>query len=245
MLHYMFRSERMERILQRISSAIFAFSFILSFILCGDLHAVRNRFYDDENAVLVKEMRDSLDEIRHEVNNHETEIRMYDEKLKSIEDIIDGLRDQFHETTQAQKEQLKGSSSNLESKLTALDTVSKGLVADLRQFKTHSNDVSTTLGLYKQKITELEKVIEQQNQNIDHLQTAMRALMDALQAKDAVSSKSQSSASNDYPAGSYRVKAGDSLEKIARNHQTTVKAIMELNGLSHDRIGVGQLLKMP
>lgn len=231
--------------MQTFASAIPLLVIVSNLFFFGDLNAVRNRFYDDESAVLIKEMRDSIDDIRHEVNNHESEIRMYDEKLKSFEDIIDSLRDQLNESTQAHKEQLKGNSTTLEAKMTTLDTVSKGLVSDLRQFKTHANDVSGTLALYKQKIAEMEKVIEQQNLNIDHLQTAMRALMDALQSKETVSSKSSPSGSADAPAGGYRVKAGDSLEKIARNHQTTVKAIMELNGLSHDRIVIGQLLRMP
>lgn len=221
-----------------------AAAFGLSF--CGDLQAVRNRFYDDENAIVLKEMRDSLDDLRHEVNNHESEIRMYDEKLKSFEDIIDGLRDQFSESTQAQKEQLKGNTTNLEGKMTAIETMSKGLISDLRQFKTHANDTSAALAQYKLKISELEKIIEQQNQNIDHLQTAMRSLMEALQTKEAGSSKgAAANATAEAPSGTYRVKSGDSLEKIARHNQTTVQVLKDLNGLSHDRIVVGQLLKMP
>lgn len=227
----------------RLRQAMAAIFLLAILCVCHDLSAVRNRFYDDENATIIKEMRDSLDDIRHEVSNHESEIRMYDEKLKSLEDIIDGLRDQFNESTQAQKDQLKGNSANFETKLTALDTISKGLVSDLRQFKTHANDVSTALGQYKQKIAELEKIVEQQNQNIDHLQTAMRSLMEALQVRDSSSSKGNTAVAD--ASGSYRVKAGDSLEKIARNHQTTVQIIKDLNGLSHDRIVVGQLLKMP
>ncbi len=218
----------------------------------SDLHAVRNRYYDDENATIIKEMRDSLDDIRHEVNNHESEIRVYDEKLKNLESIIDGVRDQITESSQAHKEQLKGNSSNLETKIASVDTTIKGLIADLRLFKTHANDASVAITQYKQKISELEKIVEQQNQNIDHLQTAMRSLMEALVVKESppakpnqVSSSSNVASADQLATGLYRVKAGDNLEKIARNNQTTVSVIRELNGLNTDRLAIGQVLKMP
>jgi len=41
------------------------------------------------------------------------------------------------------------------------------------------------------------------------------------------------------------VKRGDTLNKIARAHGTTVKAVKAANGLTSDRIAVGRVLKMP
>jgi len=43
----------------------------------------------------------------------------------------------------------------------------------------------------------------------------------------------------------YVVKSGDTLEKIAKTHKTSVKAIQEVNGLKTTRIVVNQKLKMP
>jgi LysM repeat protein len=43
----------------------------------------------------------------------------------------------------------------------------------------------------------------------------------------------------------YEVKPGDILEKIARKNNTSVKKIKELNGLTNDRIFVGQRIKLP
>ena len=70
----------------------------------------------------------------------------------------------------------------------------------------------------------------------------MRALTDALQVKDSIPAKFGDVADS---GSSYRVKNGDSLEKIARTHQTTVQAIKDLNGLTSDKIVVGKLLKIP
>lgn len=47
-------------------------------------------------------------------------------------------------------------------------------------------------------------------------------------------------------SSSYKVKSGDALERIAKSHGTSVKAIMALNGLkSANRLREGQVLKMP
>ena len=43
----------------------------------------------------------------------------------------------------------------------------------------------------------------------------------------------------------YVVKPGDSLSRIARIHQTTVKALKSVNGLTSDTIIVGDTLKLP
>ncbi len=46
-------------------------------------------------------------------------------------------------------------------------------------------------------------------------------------------------------SASYTVKSGDTLTRIARNHNTTVAALKSANGLRTDRINVGQKLKVP
>lgn len=200
-------------------------------------------YYPDANAQAIREIRDSLEGLKHEVKNHEAEIRMFDEKLANVDPIVEGVRDQFGDLSKSLKDQLRSSTAANEEKITSLDTTTKGLTADVRQFKTHANDVTTALAQYKQKIAELEKALELQNQNIEHLQTAMKSLMDALQVKESTSSKNISD--NTLPGNSYRVKSGDSLEKIARNNNTTIQAIKDLNGMTTDRIVVGKVIKLP
>lgn len=201
--------------------------------------------YDGSNAFSIKAVHDTLENVRHAVNNHEAEIRTFEERLKNYDAILDSLRDQLSEVDQAHKDRLKGNSATLETKIATLENTSKGLVADLRQFKAHANEVSGILEQYKQKIADLEKNIDQQNQNIDHLQAAMHALMEALQIKEPATSKSAMPKAENSTGRSYRVKSGDSLEKIARANQTTIQAIKELNHLSSDRIVIGQLLQLP
>lgn len=234
-------------------------------------------YYADQQTTAIREMRDSLETVKHSVRNQEAEIRTFEEKLENLDSIIESVRDQISDTSKSHKDQLKGSSAALETKLTALETSVKGILADLKQFQTYSTESSATLAQYKKKITELEKSIEIQNQNIDDMQAAIKALMDIVQIKNPgpkkvineipqMASKPVSQPLSDPPSPTtttssipssqpetltstseilYKVKEGDSLEKIARAHQTSVKAIKELNNLANDKIIVGKTLKIP
>jgi LysM repeat protein len=44
---------------------------------------------------------------------------------------------------------------------------------------------------------------------------------------------------------SYTVKAGDTVERIARRHGTTTKKLMAANGMSSDFLKIGRVLKLP
>jgi peptidoglycan endopeptidase LytE len=47
------------------------------------------------------------------------------------------------------------------------------------------------------------------------------------------------------PAGTYVVKSGDTLTRIAKNHGVTVSQLREANHLRTSRVNVGQKLKIP
>ena len=50
---------------------------------------------------------------------------------------------------------------------------------------------------------------------------------------------------NESPYSEVTVKKGDVLEKIARANGSTVNAIKEANHLTHERLRIGQILKIP
>lgn len=214
--------------------------FLLLTFSCHLVAAPKPRYYDDQTGTSIREMRATLDDLRHEVNNHEIEIKTYEEKIGGLESIIDSLRQHSSDTATAHKDALKNSSATLEMKLNSLDTLSKGLVADLKQFKNHANETAAALAQYKTKMIELEKIVDVQNQNIDNLQNAVRSLSDLLQIKSGLTANSSVESGK-----KYKVVSGDSLEKIAKKNQTSIQAIKDLNGLNNDKIIVGQTLLMP
>ena len=195
---------------------------------------------DEDNLTALREMRDTIDSMRHEVNNHETEIRMFGESVTNQEATLASIRQQLQDAAQLNRDQLKGTSTALEVKIAGLEAINKSLVSDMSQLKNHSNEFTDSLTQYKQKINELEKMIVLQNRNIDNIQEAIHSLLDVLQVKDT-----KSPVSSDVSSKSYRIKPGDSLEKIARSNNTSVKALKELNNLATDRIIVGQTIQLP
>ena len=207
-----------------------------------------NRRYvsEEDNTQILRELRDTIEDMRHEVRNHESEIRMYEEKLSTMDSSIDTLRQQLADAHQANKDVLKETSTNSEIKVTSLDTTVKGMVADLRQLKGHANDSATALGQYKTKLLEMEKIMDAQSQNIESLQAALKSMMDAMQVRGGGGSSGGSAAvESSNGSRTYRVRSGDSLDKIARSQGTTITAIKEANSLVNDRIIVGQNLRMP
>ncbi|MDX1458245.1 MAG: LysM peptidoglycan-binding domain-containing protein, partial [Marinobacter sp.] len=43
----------------------------------------------------------------------------------------------------------------------------------------------------------------------------------------------------------YQIRRGDTLSGVARDNQTTVSELMRFNGLSNDRVVVGQTIRIP
>lgn len=229
----------MQRFLKLLSIMLGAF---LTF---ADASPPRQGYYQqDPSTAAIKEVQSSLETLKHKVRNQETEIRVFEEKLENLDTIIESVREEFSDASKSQKEQIKTNSGSLETRLTSLETSVKGILTDLKQFQAFTAESSAALALYQKKITDFEKSIALQNQNMDDMQAAIGALSEVLQIKHGVAPKSSVAIT----AGSdavYMVKEGDSLEKIAKANRTTIKAIKELNSLTSDRIVVGKQLKIP
>lgn len=176
--------------------------------------------------------------MRHELTNHESEIRMIEEKLNNHEETLDALRQTLLDNDELHKNLLKDNNSNLSGKVEALEAKVRGLASDFGVLKTHANDSTVILGQYKQKIHDLEKILEAQRNQLSHLETAMRSLTDLIQVKESLTEPSEEQKI-------YRVQSGDTLEKIARNQRTTIQALREKNHLTHDKIFIGQKLVIP
>jgi len=181
-----------------------------------------------------------LRQLQHQIRNHESELRVFEEKINNQEIIVDSLRQQMTDAHDGHKEYLKGTTTHVDTKLTGLEVLTKGIQADLKPLKNHANDTSSVLNQFKQEIANLKKTIQEQNRTIEYLQTALKSLMEALQIKDPTPPPMAVNIGK-----TYKVQPGDSLEKIARINQTSIKALKEVNGLANDKIVVGQVLKLP
>lgn len=176
-----------------------------------------------------EDMRNVIYTMQHELGNNQHEIKVFDERLGTLDASLDAIRLELQGLKAQSKDKLR--TLDIEGRLGNLDLMAKGLTADIKTFKTQLNETTTALGQFKARFSSLEKIIESQNQNIDALQAAMRMLTESTPAKEGAKATK-----------TYTVKSGDALEKIARANQMSIEEIKELNGLTTAKIIVGQKL---
>lgn len=179
------------------------------------------------------EVQTNLDDLRHDLNSFRTELQIVEGRIKHYEDALVIVKSQDLEKQQAKIDQLASDIQLLEKKWSAAEKSRLIDSSELRQLATFAKEAHVALVQFKDRIAEMEQdVISGQRRfdeigklkgNIDTLARAMRA--------------------NEQK--SYRVRPGDSLEKIAKSNKTTVEKIKKLNALDHDLIVVGQELKLP
>ncbi|NGX29368.1 MAG: Chromosome partition protein Smc [Candidatus Anoxychlamydiales bacterium] len=181
------------------------------------------------------ELQTNLDDLRHDINCFHTEMQIVDGKVKHQEDATQNLKQQHLEKLQLKIENLTKLFSEMENKITLFETKSHSLNSNFSNLSNHANETTLALTQHKDKINELEKIILKQNARLEDIAKVKTTLEDIV--------KTIKSNSSNYLI--YKVKAKDSLEKIAKINNVTVDSIKHLNALENDLIVVGQKLKIP
>ena len=207
---------------------------------------------EDINSAL-RQLKIGLADLKHEMRNHESEIRIFDSKQQSQEASFEHLKQQLVDDVQAQRDFVRASSVNFDGKVETLnqsmnnlENLVRNLTNDLRQIKTQSNDSVIVLGQYKQKIAELETLLQVQSLQMQNLEAALQSMMEVWQAKETTNEIVKEIVNKGSDSGkTYKVQPGDSLGKIAQTHKVSIQALRDANQLTHDRIIIGQTLKIP
>ncbi|MDP1879464.1 MAG: LysM peptidoglycan-binding domain-containing protein [Parachlamydiaceae bacterium] len=197
----------------------------------------------------IRQIKANLIDMKHLLKNHEAEIRMIEGRLSHQESTFEDERIKHQEELQSHGNLIKATQFSCENKLQTmeysiaqLDNLSKGTIADMRQLATQANESIVLLGQNKQKIANLEKIVEEQNQHFQHLENVIQSMMELIQTKDG----GKSSSSNFSTSGTYIVQSGDALEKIARLHGISLKDLRAANPqIVNDRLSIGQQLNIP
>jgi LysM repeat protein len=160
-------------------------------------------------------------------------LQIIDGRIKHSENALSTVKQQDIEKQQAKIDQITLHLQTLEKRLALFEKNSGAESEERRELMTHAKETTAALIQCKNRIEELEKelVVNQRRfeefgrlkGNIEHLAQALRGS----------------------EPKTYRVKQGDSLEKIAKLHKTSVEKIKKLNDLQQDLIVVGQDLKIP
>jgi LysM repeat protein len=123
----------------------------------------------------------------------------------------------------------KGQAESLERRISSVEKRQEKIAVDLQALSSHLNDL--TRALSKEKESSLKDVEE-----MAKLKETLTLLLKTMRGAD-IPHKQE-------PVKSYKVKQGDSLEKIARLHHSSVEAIKKANHLKDDRIIIGQELNL-
>jgi LysM repeat protein len=163
------------------------------------------------------EMRIEIADLKHALSSMQLEVSIVEEKLKRLETI--------HKESQLGQQII-----SLEKKLQQFQRIQEQSAGELEQLRKHANETSQALHSFAQEI-------HSQNQRFEEI-SKLKATLSLL-------SKAISEPAHASTAAIHRVKSGETLEKIARQHNTTVAELKQLNKLDHDRIMIGQDLKLP
>ena len=178
----------------------------------------------------------SANALSHRLQSCETEVEMLKNSISTQEQAREALEKEVSSLLRATRESLTDARDGSSQRQKSFDTTLEKLTQDLKQLKTHSNDLSQTINDLAKSVQGIKDSERQQGQAIKELEQAMRALTLALSGKPGIKT------SSDGKTSSYTVKNGDSLEKIARAHGMTLQEIRELNALKSSTIHPGQEL---
>lgn len=164
------------------------------------------------------EMRIEIADLKHMLSSMQVEVTILEEKLKKLE-------------TLNKESQLGQQIVALEKKIQQFQRMQEQASSDLQQLRTHANETSQTFRSFAQEIQSQNQRFEE----IAKLKATLSLLSKTINSEPA------------HPIGvtTHRVKSGETLEKIARQHHTTVAELKRLNQLDNDRIIIGQELKLP
>lgn len=183
----------------------------------------------------VDELRVELDDLKHALHTTQTELNLLEERLKKQDSTLAGFKGQNTGKQEVSLSLLSSQVTSLEKKVTSLEKTLEKAANDLR---TLSTSVSTTLA----KIDTLENGLSSHDKRLDEVSKLKGTLTSISKAIGQRSTPDAPPAANNTV---YRVKAGDSLDKIARIHRTTADALRKINRLSNDKIVIGQELRLP
>jgi LysM repeat protein len=209
----------------------------LSALLFASCSPLKSSPHDEKHQweLTMQEVQISLDDLRHDINCFKTEIQILDGRIKYYENALASLKQQDLEKQQSKIDQLIQQFHGLEKKWSALEKSQVSENLELQQLLSHANETSGALTQFKERIQELEHGILAQNRRFEDF-SKLKANIETL-------AKNTRSSSDAFKL--YKVKPGDSLEKIARAHKTAVEKIKKINQLDQDLIVVGQELKIP
>lgn len=166
-----------------------------------------------------------VQELSQGLKSQRSEMEILHEKISSLQAALEALKDpSSKEDIGLEKEKL----ASLEKRVAQIEKNHKTLIADLKTLKDHLNDSGIALEKCQEELKSLDSTL---SSDIKTLKSSLQSMLCLLQGKPS-------------EGGTYVVKPGDSLGKIALDHHISIKELKVLNDLQNDQIVVGQKLQI-
>ncbi|NGX39773.1 MAG: Peptidoglycan endopeptidase LytF [Chlamydiae bacterium] len=191
----------------------------LLFLLASCTSQIATRAPQSQSAL--EEMRIALLDVRQAYSAQQMELQLLEERIEKLK------------TT----EKPNKVSNDLKNRIRQLEKAQEQIKTDLHAFSTHANQTTKSLIDYRKQINTFNKHLSQQENRLDEI-VKLKTTLNSI-------SKAISKQSTPGEALLYKVRPGDSLEKIARNYSTSVSDLMNANNLQSSRIIIGQELTIP
>ncbi len=167
------------------------------------------------NDHVFEEMKTEIADLRHSLHGTEVELKLLEEKFESRE---------------MESASPKGDVAGLQRKIALLEKTVDKMNGELKSLMTYANQTTTSLSQYRDQIQEIDRKLGE----VSKLRSTLSQMSKTYSAPEVASAETN-----------YRVKSGDSLEKIARKFNTTTEALKKENQLITDKIVIGQELTIP
>jgi LysM repeat protein len=210
--------------------------FLGAILGAGGCSPVKSSPYDDKHQLelTLHEVQTNLDDLRHDIHCFHADFEILNGRMKHAESSLSPLKLQEFAKQETKVEQLSAHFQHLEKKLSVLEKNQETLLQDRNKWAAVSQELNLALTDCKNRVEGLEKqstAIHHRFEELSKLKGSLEVLTQSLK--------------NSAGHALYKVKAGDSLEKIAKSHQTDVDRLKKANKLEQDLIVVGQELKIP
>ncbi|MCX6989882.1 MAG: LysM peptidoglycan-binding domain-containing protein [Chlamydiae bacterium] len=183
-----------------------------------------------DTSIAIDEMRMELSDVKHTLSNTQVEMQILEEKVRTQDVSLQKNKNQSSAVSLPEQKL-----AVIEKKISQIEKMQDKLSSELKQLGTHANHTTSSLTQYQVRITELESELSSQTkmlQELSELKGTLRSITHAIKGQTTSPS-------------TYKVKAGDSLEKISRIHNTSVESLKKANNLSSTKIVIGQDIRIP
>lgn len=202
---------------------------VICLALSMTLSARQSKFYPEGS---IDELRLELSDVKHELHSARVEINLLEERIAKQDRVITA-----NATMAKQQDDKKHYASDIDAlnkKCERLEKILDRALNDLRNISASENKAMARIQELESSLAVHEKKFEE----IGKIKSTLASISKAL-------GQSVLSVQKEKGQQLYQVKPGDSLEKIARMHGTTVSELKEINHLANeDKIHVGQEIKI-